>query len=185
MTKKAIGFIIVLISLVLVSSLSANGPNSAGKDKSLVALTDSEIDHLTYMREEEKLARDVYLTLSAHYETGIFINISESEQRHMDALERLIVKYGLEDPVVNDDIGAFTNPDFAGLYEQLVARGIADYCEALQVGIDIERLDIDDINEALIDIEAQDLERVLNNLLLGSENHLNAFTGQYEANHCE
>ena len=53
------------------------------------------------------------------------------------------------------------------------------------MGIDIERLDIDDINEALIDIEAQDLERVLNNLLLGSENHLNAFTGQYEVNHCE
>jgi hypothetical protein len=46
----------------------------------------------------------------------------------------------------------------------------------VQVGIYIEDLDIEDIADALEDVEAQDLERVLNNLLLGSENHLNAFT---------
>ncbi len=59
------------------------------------------------------------------------------------------------------------------------------YCDALQVGIDIEVLDIEDIEIALNDVEARDVTRVLNNLLNGSYNHLNAFTSQYKANNCE
>jgi len=59
------------------------------------------------------------------------------------------------------------------------------YCDALQVGIRIEELDIDDIENALSDVTAQDVNRVLNNLLSGSYNHLNAFTSQYEAAGCQ
>lgn len=140
------------------------------------------------MREEEKLARDVYFTLYDECQASIFLNISESEQRHMDALKRLIVKYGLKDPVVKDDVGEFTNPVFSELYFELVTKRMAeeaDYCDALQVGIDIEVLDIEDIELALTEVEAQDVNRVLNNLLNGSYNHLNAFTSQYKANNCE
>jgi len=176
MSKKVIGLIVVLIVLVMVAPLSAKGPGGGKKCQTLATLTDAEIYHLTYMREEEKLARDVYLTLSGKYSAAIFVNISESEQRHMDALKRLIVKHGLQDPVVNDDVGAFTNSDFSELYEELINQGLENYCEALRVGIAIEVLDIEDIAAALDYVKAQDLERVLNNLLLGSENHLNAFT---------
>lgn len=188
MTKKVIGLIVVLISLVMVVPLSAKGPGGGKKGQSLPTLTEKEIEHITYMREEEKLARDVYLTLYEKYQTSIFLNISESEQRHMDALKRLIVKYGLTDPVENDDVGAFTNDFFTELYGDLVDRGTgenADYCDALQVGIDIELLDIEDIELALEDVEAPDVARVLNNLLSGSWNHLNAFISQYEANNCD
>lgn len=176
MSKKVIGLIVVLIALVMVAPLGAKGPGGGKKGQTLATLTDAEIYHLTYMREEEKLARDVYLTLSEYYSAAIFVNISGSEQRHMDALKRLILKYGLQDPVVDDDVGEFTNQDFSVLYDKLVDRGMKNYCAALRVGIDIEDLDIEDIADALEDVEAQDLERVLNNLLLGSENHLNAFT---------
>jgi hypothetical protein len=183
MAKKVIGFIAVFITLVMVVPLSAKGPAGGKNGQSLGPLTDEEIHHITYMREEEKLARDVYLTLYEVWEAPIFANISESEQRHMDALLRLIDKYGLEDPVINDDVGAFTNPYFVQLYGTLVARGNENYCEALQVGIDIELLDIDDIENALLDenVEARDVIRVLNNLLNGSYNHLNAFTSRYKA----
>ena len=60
-------------------------------------------------------------------------------------MKRLIDKYGLEDPVTNDEIGMFTNPVFTDLYKDLVENGETSYCDALQVGIDIEVLDIEDI----------------------------------------
>ncbi|MEM4604541.1 MAG: DUF2202 domain-containing protein [Pyrobaculum sp.] len=43
-----------------------------------------EIAAVLYMREVEKLARDLYLTL--YNATGEKINLAESEQRHMDAV---------------------------------------------------------------------------------------------------
>jgi len=55
-------------------------------------------DWLTYIREEEKLARDVYLYLYDMWGSSIFDNISVSEQAHMDAIKTLIDRYGLDDP---------------------------------------------------------------------------------------
>jgi hypothetical protein len=186
MTKKAIGFTVVLISLLMAVPLSAKGPANGKNRQSPGNLTLKEIEHITYMREEEKLARDVYLTLYEEYDAPIFANISESEQRHMDAIKRLIDKHDLKDPVEDDAIGKFTNSDFKEFYVEFVALGMESYCDALQAGIDIEVLDIEDIEYALFyDVEARDVTRVFNNLLNGSYNHLNAFTSQYKANNCE
>jgi len=191
MTKKAIGFMVVFIALVMAVPVSAQGPAAGKNGQSQGALTRDEIDHITYMREEEKLARDVYLTLSEEWEAPIFANISESEQRHMDALENLIIKYDLVDPVKDLGVGEFpipdpeTDTDFAQLYADLVKQGQESYCDALQVGIDIEELDIDDIQAALRDVKAKDVRRVLYNLLSGSENHLDAFTSQYKSAGCD
>ena len=166
--------------------VGANRGSSAGTNsQDSKTLTDEKVFHITYIREEEKLARDVYLTLYQSYEAAIFANISESEQRHMDAVKGLIDKYELTDPVINDNVGEFTNPYFSELYSKLVTRGQTSYCDALQVGIDIEVLDIEDIDNALLEVEAKDVTRVFNNLLSGSYNHLNAFTSQYQANNCK
>ena len=172
--------------------VEANRGFAAGTNiQAPVALTKEEINHITYIRQEEKLARDVYLTLYNEYEAPIFYNISESEQRHMDALKNLIDKHELNDPVEDDTVGVFPVLytgmiiNFNNLYDDLVALGMDSYCEALQVGIYIEELDIDDIKNALNDVAARDVTRVLNNLLNGSLNHLDAFTSQYEANNCE
>ena len=178
MTKKAIGFMVVFIAFVMAVPVSAQGPAGGKNGQSPGTLTDAEIHHITYMREEEKLARDVYLTLYDVWEVPIFANISASEQRHMDALKRLIIKYDFVDPVIDDTVGAFTNPVFAQLYKDLVEQGQESYCEALQVGIYIEVLDIDDIEGMLTDVEAKDVIRVFNNLLSGSYNHLSAFESQ-------
>jgi len=160
------------------------GPN----DQSLDVLTDEEIGHITYIREEEKLARDVYITLYEIYPAAtIFETISESEQRHMDSIKSLIEKHGLQDPVEDDTIGKFTNPVFTDLYNKLVENGEMSNCDALQVGFDIEELDIKDIEEALgnVNVTARDVIRVFNYLLNGSYNHLNAFESRYKANNCK
>jgi len=163
------------------------GPN----DQSLGVLTDEEIGHITYIREEEKLARDVYITLYEIYpEATIFQTISESEQRHMDAIKSLIEKHGLEDPVMDYEVGVFPVPEtdketnFNDLYGNLVEQGTKSYCEALKAGIFIEETDIADIEAALNHVTARDVSRVFNNLLSGSYNHWNAFTSHFVSADC-
>jgi hypothetical protein len=139
-------------------------------------LSSQEKDGLIYMRLEEKLARDVYLTLGKTYKQKMFINIPESEQRHMDAVKTLLNKYEIVDPISNNGIGSFTNADFKKLYDDLVKKGQASFENAMLVGKEIEELDIKDLNERLEQTDNPDIKSVYENLKRGSENHLRAFT---------
>ena len=96
-------------------------------------LTEAEIEGLMEMREEEKLARDVYLKFYEIHGYIVFSNIAKSETRHSDAVLRLINGYGLTDP-------AFTE-----LYNQLTEQGSESLVEALKVGAFIEEYDINDL----------------------------------------
>ena len=143
-------------------------------------LTQTEIDSLIFMREEEKLARDVYLTLYDQWGLPIFQNISSSEQKHTDSIKALLELYDISDPVANDNIGIFTNDSLQALYDQLVAQGSESLVEALKVGAAIEEIDILDLEEGLSDIDEPNIIMVYNNLLNGSYNHLRAFVSQIE-----
>lgn len=139
-------------------------------------LSAEEIAGLLLMREEEKLARDVYITLFSKYSIKIFTNISRSEQTHTDAVKLLLDKYALNDPVQSDVVGVFTNQDLQALYNQLIETGNISDVEALKVGAAIEEIDILDLLEQLSEVvDNQDLAYVYNNLNDGSENHLRAF----------
>jgi hypothetical protein len=135
-----------------------------------------EKDGLIYMRLEEKLARDVYLTLGKTYTQKMFVNIPESEQRHMDAVKVLLNKYVITDPITDNEIGSFTNADFKKLYDDLVAKGKTSFRDAMLVGKEIEEMDIKDLNERLEQTDNPDIKSVYENLKRGSENHLKAFT---------
>ena len=134
-------------------------------------------DDLTYLREEEKLARDVYLTLGARWGLGIFANISESEQRHMDAVLKLLVSAGLPDPAAGNGVGVFSNPGIAALYEALVAKGLESPVEALVVGATIEDLDLNDLANDALDTQDERILSVYDELQKGSRNHLRSFYG--------
>ena len=138
-------------------------------------LTESEEQNILFMREEEKLARDVYLVMYDLWGADVFANISESEQRHMDAIKNLITRYGLEDPVAVDVIGEFVDPDLQLLYDKLVKSGEETLEDALLVGVQIEEKDIADLIQALEDTDKRNITRVFQNLLNGSYNHLDAF----------
>ena len=127
------------------------------------------------MREEEKLARDVYITLYNKWGVTIFTNISNSEQTHMDAILMLLNKYSLIDPVGSNGVGVFANTTLQTLYNQLVAKGSASVLDAYKVGATIEDLDIFDLSNALINIDNQDIRLVYDNLNKGSRNHMRSF----------
>jgi hypothetical protein len=131
------------------------------------------------MREEEKLARDIYIKLFDAWGTQVFNSISPSEQTHMDAVLTLINKYSLTDPAKNN-VGEFTNIDLQNLYDTLLTRGTSDQLTALWVGALVEETDIRDIVQTKQNIDNADILRTYDNLLCGSRNHLRAFVGQIE-----
>lgn len=143
-------------------------------------LTPAEIAGLTFMREEEKLARDVYLALDDAWNFQVFANIARSEQNHMDAVGTLLARYGLPDPAAGNGAGEFTNPDLQALYDQLVAQGGQSLGDALRVGAAIEEIDIRDLFQQLPAVQHSDIRRVYERLEQGSENHLRAFVSTLE-----
>ncbi len=140
--------------------------------------TSDMADGILYMREEEKLARDVYLALYDIWGIRTFANIANSEQQHMDAVAYLINVQGLVDPAAQSATGEFQNPVLAKLYTDLVAQGSKSIVDALKVGATIEDLDINDLENLIVEIDDPDTLAVYGNLLRGSENHMRSFTGQ-------
>lgn len=143
-------------------------------------LLDIERDGILYMREEEKLARDVYQQLYDIWKINNFNNIGNSEQTHIDAMESLIKRYNLTDPAENKGIGEFSNPGLQELHNGLIEQGSKSEIDALKVGAAIEEIDIIDIEEYIAQTSKQDIITVYENLLKGSRNHLRSFVSVME-----
>jgi len=172
--KTKLFFALILVAF-LVSPLWAKGPNGPSTSSELTVI---EKANILYLYEEEKLAHDIYVEMYNEYGAYIFNNISESEQRHMDSVAKLISKYELDDAVVNNGPGIFTNDVIQGEYIRLLEKGKLSLTDALEVGVEIEVMDIGDIERMLGETDKADIQRVLSNLLDGSENHLDAFNTQ-------
>ena len=149
-------------------------------DLPVTAITDAERDGLVFMREEEKLALDVYGVLYDVWGTRIFDNIAAAEQTHTDSVKVLLERYGVTDPALGAHAGVFANSDLQTLYNDLVARGSQSVTEALLVGAEIEDLDIADLRVRVSADPA--IALVYSNLERGSRNHLRAFVRQLDAN---
>jgi len=154
-------------------------PNATAAD-----LSDEEIADLLHMREEEKLARDVYLALYDKWGAQVFSNIARSEQMHMDRIGTLLNAYGIDDPVAQtgDQRGVFSDPKLQDLYNQLVEKGSSSLVDALTVGATIEDLDIKDLDEAIARTTHPDIQTVYDRLRTGSYHHMNAFVSNLKAN---
>ncbi|MFZ6030815.1 MAG: DUF2202 domain-containing protein [Chloroflexota bacterium] len=139
------------------------------------SLSASEAAALAYMREEEKLAHDVYVTLYIRWGLPLFQNIAASEQAHTDAVKMLLDRYGVADPA-SSTVGVFSNPELQALYNDLVTIGNQSLADALKVGAAIEEIDIIDLDTRLAETDNADIQQVFTNLRQGSESHLRAFT---------
>lgn len=178
----------LILGLALAATVTTAYANAHWADSTETTTTDSvstgtltlaEAQDLTYLREEEKLARDTYITLYSQWGLAIFDKISQSEQTHMDAVKALLDKYGLEDPA-QPQVGIFTDPHLQEAYDQLVARGSQSIIEALMVGGYIEELDIQDLQKKMLETTKNDILNVYENLQSGSRSHLIAFVTQVE-----
>ena len=171
------------ILLIVLASLMLSNCSSKDDTQNLkeITLTQLEIDDLSFLREEEKLARDVYKYSYAKHELEIFNNISSSEQKHMNSVLGLMIKYGIPDSATTE-IGVFNNHELQELYDDLTALADISLVDALTVGAIIEDLDIDDIDDFIGNTSKTDILAMYDNLTCGSKNHIRAYTNQLENN---
>jgi hypothetical protein len=167
------------------AAAEGNGPGQETHQATISALSDTdlspgELEGIAFMREEEKLARDVYIQLNEMWNMNIFANISNSEDTHMEAVKTLIDLFGFEDPVQDNGVGVFTNPVLQDLHDELMASGSTSLAEALLVGGAIEEIDILDLQKYLAQTSNSAVIEVYENLLKGSINHLRSFVRTYE-----
>lgn len=159
---------------------NGNGVQTGGGGVQLTTIPASDLSAeeaaaLLYMREEEKLARDVYNQMYALWGQPTFQNIAASEQTHTDEIKLLLDRYGLADPAL--DPGQFTDANLQALYNQLIAQGSVSLEEAMKVGVLVEETDIADLQARLAQTDNADIQLVYNNLMNASYNHLASFNG--------
>ncbi len=150
------------------------------KNTATVTLTSAQKDTLFFIFQEEKVARDVYITLGKLYPNeGTFANIQLSEQEHILAAQVLCERYGVNTSSVNlsledDFVGQFELHVMQELYNQCIELGQVSLLEGLKVGRLIEVTDIDDLEKAQEGMPS-DVVKTYENLKSGSLNHLSAF----------
>ncbi len=143
------------------------------------ALSQEEIENLQFLKEEEKLARDVYLFSYDLYSQKIFKNISNSEQSHMNSVTVILEEYSIEDLSL-EERGKFSNDMLQELYNDLTDLASKSLEDALIAGATIEDLDINDLNNLIINTTHEDIEDMYQKLNCGSRNHLRGFTSNLD-----
>lgn len=170
---------IVVLNGMACSENNAITSSDLINESNTVALSEQETADLLFLREEEKLAHDVYLFAYATHGLTLFNNIASSEQQHTDRVKALLDQYGIADPALAN-AGEFTNETLQELYNQLTAKAAISLTDALEVGATIEDLDIKDLNLMAVNSQREDLALLYENLACGSANHMRSFYGQLQ-----
>lgn len=165
-----------------VTAAQAADPAPAPAPTTATATADAAlVKNLTYMRDEERLARDLYRAFADLYpDVPAFARIANSEQQHFDAIGVLLTRYGLADPSADKAAGVFGDAALQAEYDRLLALGKESLAKAYEAGTEVEEMDIADLDKAIDATTAADAKRVFQNLRNGSEHHLAAFTALAE-----
>jgi hypothetical protein len=192
------------IAVAAGGKFSRGSGGGAGMQQQTAELDFNEATHLQFMREEEKLARDVYTMLGMMYpNSAVFGRIDDSEQVHTDKVRQTLSSYGVEDPNTNDNLGIFTGEAygeyFTAKYDALISQAASSELNALYIGALIEELDMLDIQHCPevvleqdngIESEAEcgldytdqpDVQNLYRSLIRGSKNHLRGYVRAIEA----
>jgi len=181
---KKIQWVLTILTVGLLSSCGGSSSNLADAGLSTPLNTD-EIVGLKYMREEEELARDLYMAIYNTKGLTVFNTIStKSETVHAQKMLDLLNTYGEADPSTGIP-STYTDPALQSLYDLLLnmsTGATSTDLDALMVGALVEETDISDINDrkALVQPVHALIIQTYDNLLCGSRNHLRSFVSQVE-----
>ncbi|HYN68165.1 MAG TPA: DUF2202 domain-containing protein [Ornithinibacter sp.] len=161
-----------------VAALLAGGvAASQASTTSAPAAADSEVaSALAFSREEERMARDLYAALADTYDGARpFSMITNSEDRHFDAVGTLLERYDVTDPAAGKAAGTYAIAAIQDLYDGWLAEGRTSLEDAYRVGVELEQRDIADLEKSIAADLPADVDTVLGQLLKGSRNHLAAY----------
>lgn len=160
-----------------VAALLAGGAVASQALATTPAEADSDVTStLTFAREEERMARDLYAALAATYDGARpFSMVTRSEQQHFDAVGTLLERYDVTDPAAGKAAGTYADPAIQKLYDDWLAEGRASLQAAYQVGVELEKRDIADLEESIAADLPTDVDAVFGRLLQASQRHLAAY----------
>jgi len=169
----------MVMAAAIAAVMATSGMAAKG---TAAAVTEEQLETLVFIYQEEKVARDTYITLGNMYTNqAVFANIQASEQEHIDQAKVLCERYGADISGIDEtEVGVFDIPVLQELYDTLVAQGTQSELSALMVGEYIEITDIDDL-EAAEEGMPSDVVNTFENLKAGSLNHLAGFRDAIDA----
>jgi hypothetical protein len=150
--------------------LTLNGVQNATKT---VAATPRDVEGMRFIWEEEKTARDLYISFYRETNQSIFMNLVRSEQNHMDQVKSVMDRYGVSMPV--PDQGALENQTLIQIYSDLLSRGNRSDEEALMAAAAFEEISIVDLQKEIAATDNQEVIVVYQGLLAGSKKHLRSY----------
>lgn len=144
------------------------------------ALNADEIEFLYAVREDEKLAHDVYSVFADKYPTAPQIGrIMNAESTHMAAVDSLFKYYEI-DYVPTTEVGVFASPERQEQFNTLSAQS-STLVEAFKTMAFIEEEGIAAYNAVVGDIENVNIKLVIEHLTKASGNHLKAVDRQIKS----
>jgi len=184
---SALGAVAVGGAVAAAGGGGSSSVNNKGSGVQLASLSDPTATaenialitpDILFSIDEERMARDVYDALYVQTGLKIFDSISDSEQKHYDAMLNSAINLGIDTSVLLTTPGTYLNPEIQALYDDLMALGSQSTADALTVGKMIEEVDIADLKEMIDTSPITSLDSVYTNLLNASYNHLDAFNAQ-------
>lgn len=151
--------LLVLTGLILAGTITFSAIGS-GNIENQESFTLEEM--LTYSIEDELMAKAEYEKIIENLGVGRpFINIVKAEEKHIEYLQPLLIKYEVEYPRIPEEI---TIPETLQ--------------EAYRAGVDAEIANIDMYNKFLSEDIPEDVRETFMRLRDASKNHLRAFERQ-------
>jgi len=132
-----------------------------------------DVQGMRFIWEEEKTARDLYISFYNETNQSIFIDLERSEQNHMDQVKSIMERYGVSTPV--PDQGALENQTLIQIYTDLLSRGNRSGEEALMAAATFEEISIIDLQKEIAATDNQEVIAVYQGLLAGSRKHLRSY----------
>jgi hypothetical protein len=142
-------------------------------------LTADEIEFIFAVREDEKVARDMYFSFFGKFGLKPFENIGKAEDNHIKATEKLFDYYEIDYPTLSEN-GKFEDAIRQKLYDSLLLKGTPEL-EAFKVMALLEESNIVEYGEVLKTIVNPNIKIVIENLAMASANHFKAAIRQITA----
>ncbi len=141
------------------------------------ALTADEIEFLFAIREDEKVAKDLYTAFAGQYPTAIqFSRIAAAEATHIAAVETVLGYYEITYPALGAP-GIFADAARQAQYDGLLAKATTLQA-ALEAMTTLEEENIAAYKAVEANITNANLKLIVSNMIKASSNHLKAAVRQ-------
>ena len=146
------------------------------KPDTISVLNDEQKEMLFFIYQEEKMARDVYVTLAKTYKNETMFRVMQiAEDKHLECAKGLCDIYGVDRSSVDEDlIGELESPLLKTLYDVYIEQGKSSLRDAIEIAEFMEDTHKDMVEHASVGMPS-DVVSVYEKLKKGSLNYPDTF----------